>query len=63
MDGFSASAAKADANATEIGRPVPLAPEAAREPNVLEVPIPAVTFPVNRKLHVKFKACRRGTGV
>ena len=35
VDGFSASAAKADANATEIGRPVPLAPEAhaySREP-------------------------------
>ncbi len=55
VNGFSASVAKADDNSREIGRLGPLAPGESKDRNTLEMPVPDIVFPVNLKLHVKFK--------
>jgi hypothetical protein len=54
-NGFSASVAKADANATEVGRPVALVSGSDKDRSTLEAPMPGATLPLSVKLHVTFK--------
>jgi Cu/Ag efflux protein CusF len=53
--GFSAQAAEADDNGLEVGPLTTLTPGAATDGSTLEVPFARATFPLNVKLHVKFK--------
>jgi hypothetical protein len=55
VTGFSARVATADDNAREIAAPVSLRAGPLKDSNALEVPIAGATFPLNLKLHVKFK--------
>jgi Cu/Ag efflux protein CusF len=53
--GFSAQAAKTDDNGREVGPLITLTPGAGMDGSSLEVPLASATFPLNVKLHVKFK--------
>jgi Cu/Ag efflux protein CusF len=53
---ISGRVAKSDDNGNEMGAPVSLVAGQNRASNVLELPLAAIKFPLNLKLHVKFKA-------
>jgi Cu/Ag efflux protein CusF len=53
--GFSAQAAKTDENGREVGPLTTLTPGTGTDGSTLEVPLTGATFPLNVKLHVKFK--------
>jgi Cu/Ag efflux protein CusF len=48
--------AKSDDNGNEMGTPVSLVAGQNQASNVLELPLAGIKFPLNLKLHVKFKA-------
>ena len=55
VNGFSASAAKSDANGKESAAPVPLKPGRTGDHNTLEVAMPGAALPANFAVRVKFK--------
>ena len=55
VTGFSARAAKSDAQGNDAGPFVSLKPVQIKDRNVLEVPVPAVDLPAKFTLRVKFK--------
>ncbi len=59
VTGFSAQAAKSDANGNDAGPFVSLkpvqTPVRAKDRNILEVPMPVMDLPAKFRLHVKFK--------
>jgi Cu/Ag efflux protein CusF len=55
VTGFSASAAKSDANGKESPAPIPLKPGRTGDHNTLEVVMPGAAPPANFTLRVKFK--------
>jgi hypothetical protein len=56
VDGFSATVAKTDDTAREIGMPVALTIAQNPDRNVMEAPIADAKLPLNLKVHVKFNA-------
>jgi Cu/Ag efflux protein CusF len=55
VTGFSAQAAKSDANGNDAGPVVSLKPVQTKDRNILEVPMTAVDLPAKFTLRVKFK--------
>jgi hypothetical protein len=55
VTGFSARAAKSDAQGNDAGPFVSLMPVQIKDRNILEVPVPAVDLPAKFTLRVKFK--------
>jgi len=55
VTGFSASAAKSDANGNDIAAPISLKPGRTDDRNTLEVAVPGAALPANFALRVKFK--------
>jgi hypothetical protein len=55
-NGFVVALARADDNAREVGAPIPVMPGQNPDRNMMEAPLGNATFPLNLKLHVKFKA-------
>jgi hypothetical protein len=54
-NGFSARAAKGDANGNDIGPPIPLKAGRTADRNTLELPMPGEALPAKFTLRVKFK--------
>ena len=52
---MSGQVAKSNPNGEQIGAPVRLVPGGSKDGNTLEVAIADAAFPINLKLHVKFK--------
>lgn len=55
INGFSASAAKTDANGNDVGAPVALKPGKTPDSNTLELPLPGTPLPANLTLRLRFK--------